>query len=160
MIEMTPNNLTGLLKTLLIILMMYTMTSCNTAKKDADNHSAEAVHKASPQVQIPDSVIQFLITSAANDFNEHRPPTVIDIRNVKVGYLLLDDQSGYLYLICGEYLSLEKNEWEPFETIKTSGYEQYLGNVNCGRATMVLTDEPALTTGLKNKLASLNIGNK
>lgn len=157
---MTPYHLTNLLKPLLIVFMFYAMTGCNTVNKEEGNHSTEAVHDTAPQVQIPDSVTQFLITSAANDFHEHRPPTVIDIRNVKAGYLSLDDQSGYLYLICGEYLSQEKNKWEPFETIKTSGYEQYLGNVNCGKATMVLTDDRALSTRLKSKLASLNTENK
>jgi hypothetical protein len=54
--------------------------------------------------------------------------------------------------LCGEFLAQENKEWVEFTTIKTSGYEQYLGKMQyCQDATMVLTDEN-LSRELKIKL--------
>ena len=58
------------------------------------------VTKSESIESLPDSVIQFLITSAATGFNEHQPPTVIDVRNVKAGYI--SSENNRTYLICGE----------------------------------------------------------
>jgi hypothetical protein len=103
---------------------------------------------------IPDSVIQFLITSAATDFNEHHPPTVMDLRNVKAGYISSGNERTYL--ICGEFLSQEKKDWKSFTTIKTSGYEQYIGdNPYCQKATFVETGSNRLSEEIKNKLTEL-----
>ena len=60
--------------------------------------------------------------------------------------------SEKIFLLCGEFLSQENKEWIEFTTIKTSGYEQYLGKTQyCQDATIVLTDEN-LIVELKNKL--------
>ncbi|MFZ7144369.1 MAG: hypothetical protein ACO1G6_03415 [Bacteroidota bacterium] len=46
------------------------------------------------------------------------------------------------FLLCGEFLFQEEKEWIEFTTIKTSGYEQYLGkNQYCQDSTIVLTDD-------------------
>ena len=100
---------------------------------------------------IPDTVVRFLITSAADDFRNHQPPTPIDFRNVKIGYIKSPNNEK-IFILCGEFLSQENTEWTEFTTIKTSGYEQYLGKTQyCQDATMVLTDEN-LSVELKNKL--------
>jgi len=131
------------------------LVACNTHLNDktlqtntSDTTSIES------KVSTPDSVIQFLIASAAADFNEHKPPTAIDIRNVKTGFIVSGNEK--LYLICGEFLSKEKNEWESFTTIKTSGYEQYIGGDSyCQKATFTDTDSDILSEGIKSKLTVL-----
>lgn len=80
---------------------------------------------------------------------------------MEIGYMLTAG-SEKLYVLCGEYLSqekAEKKEWETFATIKTSGYEQYLGGSKrlsyCVDAIKVMSDEAMLSTALKNKLEEL-----
>lgn len=124
--------------TFLIISHIFQSCNSNENKKEEDNHTT----RISKNENIPDSIVQFLITSAANDFNTHHPPTVETVRNVKIGYIESSDKEK-TYLLCGEFLAKEnKNEWVNFTTIKTSGYEQYLGNnAYCEEAIFVLTDE-------------------
>ena len=145
---MTTHILRKTLKTFVYIFFMSTMISCNSNNKTETNESSSIT---SEKEVIPDTVVQFLITSASNDFRNHQPPTPIDLRNVKIGYLA-SPNSEKTFLLCGEFLSKENNEWVDFTTIKTSGYEQYLGKTQyCQDATMVLTDEN-LSLALKNKL--------
>ena len=90
----------------------------------------------STQVRIPDSrkastdsVVEFLLTSAANDFHHHGPFHTLLFRNAHVGHMIA--AGGEVnYILCGEFLPVRegtKAEWTPFVTIKTSGYEQYIG---------------------------------
>ncbi|MEZ4828040.1 MAG: hypothetical protein R3C61_17410 [Bacteroidia bacterium] len=137
------------------ILFVSVMTACNT-----DNQN-ESHNNFTEKESVPDSVVQFLITSAATDFHTHQPPKPIDFRNVEIGYLLSAD-SAKQYVLCGEYLAAEKaekKEWETFATVKTSGYEQYLGGNKqvsyCQDAIKVLTDGKALSEKLKSKYESL-----
>ncbi|HEX5001724.1 MAG TPA: hypothetical protein VFW78_04450 [Bacteroidia bacterium] len=136
------------LKTVVLIGFLSGFICCNS-----DNKAETNDRSATPgeNVSIPDSVVQFLITSASNDFREHQPPTPVDFRNVKIGYMLSPNKEK-TFILCGEFLSLENKEWKEFTTIKTSGYEQYLGKtLYCQDATMVLTDE-SISVELKNKL--------
>lgn len=99
---------------------------------------------------IPDSITHFLIASAAKDFREHQPPTAVDFRNVKIGYLS-GVKEKQIFILCGEFLSKEEETWTDFSTIKTSVYEQYLGKTQyCQDATFVLTDEQ-YTASLKEQ---------
>lgn len=105
------------------------------------------------EVVVPDSIVHFLINSAAMDFKAHRPPTVIDIRKARIGYITGAD-SVRLFVLCGEFRSQEEpGKWTDFTTIKTSGYEHYLGRMHyCEDATVVLTDQE-LTEELRRRLA-------
>jgi hypothetical protein len=72
--------------------------------------------------------IEFLLTSAASDFRMH-PPLPARFRDVRGGYAIAPDGTRQ-YRLCGEFLPTEESrraEWIPFATIKTSGYEQWLG---------------------------------
>ncbi len=130
------------------ILFMAAMICCNSNKKANTKVSSTAI---SENESIPDSVVQFLIISASYDFRNHQPPTPIDFRNVKIGYIK-SSNSEKTFLLCGEFLSQENKEWTEFTTIKTSEYEQYLGKTQyCQEATMVFTDEN-LSVELRNKL--------
>lgn len=136
------------LKTFAFILFMSAIICCNSNNKSETEDSSTAI---SENDGIPDTVVQFLITSASNDFRNHQPPTAIDFRNVKIGYVKSPNNEK-TFVLCGEFLSQENKEWTEFATIKTSGYEQYLGKTQyCQDATMVLSDEN-LSVELKNKL--------
>jgi hypothetical protein len=133
--------------TVAFIFLMSAIISCNSETKTATKTASKATTE---NEVVPDSVVQFLIASAANDFRNHQPPTPLDFRNVKIGYITSSNNER-IFLLCGEFLSKENNEWVEFTTIKTSGYEQYLGKTHyCQDATMVLTDENLLV-GLKTK---------
>jgi hypothetical protein len=129
------------------LLFVIVLVSCNPNKKI---ETVESTTDSSIVEIIPDSVVQFLIISSSSDFKNHQPPTPTDFRNIKIGYLA-SDKTEKIYLLCGEFLSKEDKQWVEFTTIKTSGYEQYLGKTQyCQDATMVLTDDN-LTRELKIK---------
>lgn len=145
--EMTIHISKNILILFVLIFFMSAMISCNANSKKATNENT-----APGKEVIPDTVVQFLITSASNDFRNHQPPNPIDIRNVKIGYLT-SPNSEKIFVLCGEFLSKEHKEWVDFTTIKTSGYEQYIGKTQyCQDATMVLTGKN-LSIELKNKLS-------
>jgi len=86
----------------------------------------------------PDKVtIDFLLDSAAADFRAH-PPQALAFRKVYFGQF--DGKGTTQYEICGEFQVAQaggKKEWLHFVTIKTSGYEQYVG----GQASYYCTRE-------------------
>ncbi len=144
---MTKQIFKNTLKTLTFIFFMSAIICCNSNNKAETKNSSTAI---SENESIPDTVIEFLITSASNDFRNHHPPTPIDFRHVKIGYIKSPNNEK-TFVLCGEFLSQENKEWTEFTTIKTSGYEQYLGKTQyCQDATMILTDEK-LSLDLKNK---------
>ncbi len=133
--------------TIAFMLFTFMLASCNPNNKIEKIESSTV---SSVNEIIPDSVVRFLIMSASSDFKNHQPPTPTDFRNVKIGYFA-SDKIENIYLLCGEFLSKEDKRWVEFTTIKTSGYEQYLGKTQyCQDAIMVLTDEN-LTRELKIK---------
>ena len=107
------------------------------------------------------AVVEFLLTSAATDFHTHRPPDLGRFRDVRVGHVKNpggEDQ----YLLCGHFLSTQETgnaAGTPFVTIKTSGYEQYLGAQAearyCQRSSMIW-DEGDLSASLQSRLDSLD----
>jgi hypothetical protein len=144
------------LKTGVSLAFLAILLSCNTRpnKELSKNNPSNTSTKSERINSIPNPVIQFLIHSAATDFNEHHPPTAIDIRNVKAGYI--SSGKDTIYLICGEFLSKEENNWIQFVTIKTSGYEQYIGdNMYCQKATFQKTGDDKLSGEIKEKLNAL-----
>jgi len=71
--------------------------------------------------------IQYLLDSAAADFRAH-PPQALAFRKVYFGQF--EGEGRIQYEICGEFQVAKaggKKEWLHFATIKTSGYEQYIG---------------------------------
>jgi hypothetical protein len=76
-----------------------------------------------------EEVKEYLLNSAARDFHDHQPPYPSRFRNVRIGHLGDPAKTGY-YRLCGEFMPSDggaKAEWTRFATVKTSGYEQYLG---------------------------------
>ncbi len=145
---MTRQILKSTLKTFAFIFLMSAIISCTGSSKTETKAGSTA---ATEKEVITDTVVLFLMTSASNDFRHHQPPTPLDFRNVKIGYLTSPNNEK-IYILCGEFLSQENKEWVAFTTIKTSGYEQYLGKTQyCQDATIVLTNEN-LSVELRNKL--------
>ncbi len=134
--------------TLTCNLMMSAIVGCNSNNRsETESNSVVITEKES----VPDSIVQFLLHSASTDFREHQPPTPIDFRNVKIGYIKSPDNQK-IFLLCGEFLPQEERKWTGFTTIKTSGYEQYIGDTRyCEDATIVLADD-SLSIALKNEL--------
>ena len=136
------------LKAFAFIFSMSAIISCSSNNR---TESGKISNAAWEKEAIPDSVVQFLITSAASDFHDHQPPTPIDFRNVRIGYFTSPD-SGRTFVLCGEFLTKEDKAWVEFATIKTSGYEQHIGKTQyCQGATVVLTDE-SFSRELKDRL--------
>ena len=108
-----------------------------------------------PSAESFETVKEFLLTSAATDFHEHQPPYPAKFRKVKIGHIGDTTKSG-AWRLCGEFLPSEdgdKAEWIGFATIKTSGYEQYIGSATtyCTHKD-IIWDNTNLSTPLKKKL--------
>jgi hypothetical protein len=91
--------------------------------------SAQAADHAPEKARL-DSIVQFLITSAANDFHAHGPAGPLRFRKVRLGHILTPEGANQ-YRMFGQFLQTEKSAkslWTGFATIKTSGYEQWIGS--------------------------------
>lgn len=105
--------------------------------------------------------IDYLLTSAAADFHAHRPPELAGFRDVRSGYVTAPDGKKE-YMLCGQFRSTPEGgtaEWAPFATIRTSGYEQYVGGQGeslsfCTRPATTW-DEGDLSSTLQDRLDSV-----
>ena len=103
--------------------------------------------------------VEFLLTSAASDFRAHTSPPPVRFRSVRSGYVVVADGTKQ-YRLCGEFLQGEasdKEEWVPFVTVQTSGYEQSLGLKavsDCESASMTW-DSGDLSALLQSRLDAL-----
>jgi hypothetical protein len=119
------------MKYLLVVFVTLAFAACGTApatqsKPQAASPTAVNTTTAPPQASI-DPVVKFLLTSAAGDFHDHGPKGPLHFRNVRLGHVM-DAKGEAQYRLCGElFREGDKAEWTPFATIKTSGYEQYVG---------------------------------
>lgn len=140
---------------LTIVFAIMFVVSCNQTPKQTETPQTNITAK--PNEAVPDSIVQFLITSAATDFKEHKPvPT--KFRAVRIGYLP-EPKNQKQYMLCGEASVLtedQKESWMPFSTIKTSGYEQYLGATSyCQNPAAVWDARMDLAAALQSKFDSL-----
>jgi hypothetical protein len=107
-----------------------------------------------------DSAVQFLLSAAATDFRTHRPPDPVRFRDVRIGHVV--PPSGVeRYMLCGWFLPAQEGgraEWTPFVTIKTSGYEQWVGTQAesfCQGSSVRWDKVGNLSSSLQSRLASL-----
>jgi len=104
------------------------------------------------------SPIEFLLTSCATDFQTHSPHPA-RFRDVRTGYIMSPDGKRQ-DMLCGEFSPAGeggKVEWVPFITIKTSGYEQMLGDSAaslCKRSSVVWEKED-FSSSLQSRFDSL-----
>jgi len=103
-----------------------------------------------------DSLIQLLLAEAASDFHSHT--SVAHVRNVRIGHVTTADGAKQ-YRLCGEFLPAQREgkvEWTPFTTIKTSGYEHWLGAQAANLCQPVIWDsEGDLSSPLQTRLDSM-----
>ena len=150
------------MRSIATLLVPFVLAACNTSPVSR-NQSQAAIPGQVPasEMQKPsiDSSIDFLLTAAATDFHAH-PPTPVRFRNVHFGHPMISADAKQ-YTLCGDFLPQQgqgKAEWIPFATIKTSGYEQYIGGqaVSFCQASHVAWDKNEdLSSALQNRLDSL-----
>lgn len=134
------------MRCIVALVFTFVLVACRTAP---DTRAQKA---ASPSVE-------YLLTSAATDFQQHRPPYPAQFRDVRSGYVPAPDGTRQ-YLLCGEFLPVErggKTQWTPFVTIRTSGYEQYLGDqaAHFCKRSIIAWDSGDLSSSLQSRLDSL-----
>jgi hypothetical protein len=146
-----------------VALLTLVFTACSTPPVSQSQSQAAspgqglASEKNDPST---DSPMEFLLTSAAADFHAHRPPVVERFRDVRFGHMMTP-AGAKQYRLCGEFLPQlreGKAEWTPFATIKTSGFEQYLGVQAvswCQRPQFVQDRDEDLSSTLQNRLDSI-----
>ena len=106
------------------------------------------------------TVVQFLLNAAATDFRAHRPPDPVRFRDVRIGHVMTPGGEAQ-YRLCGQFLPAQeagKAEWTPFATIKTSGYEQWIGAQAaeyCQAPSVIWDKEDDLSSSLQSQLDSL-----
>ncbi|HTX98604.1 MAG TPA: hypothetical protein VMG09_01155 [Bacteroidota bacterium] len=103
-----------------------------------------------------DSVVDFLLTSAVTDFHAHGPSGPLRFREVHVGHVM-NPGAGKQYMLCGQFVVKGQeatSQWTPFVTIKTSGYEQYVGGHSadfCKDSTIVWENAGDVTSLLQRR---------
>ena len=85
-----------------------------------------AANSPAPKDATPEATREYLLDSAAADFRAH-PPKALAFRKVHFGEFNEEGQTQYE--ICGEFQVEKEGKlvWLHFVTIRTSGYEQYIG---------------------------------
>lgn len=149
---------------LLVLIAVMTFAVCNNSQafqtKIRDVNSSNRNAHTLQQTSI-DTVVQYLLTSAASDFHAHGPANIIRFRQVRFGHIITSGGKAQ-YMLCGQFLSAQKGgkpQWTPFATIKTSGYEQYMGEqskVFCNKKSVKWDKVKDLSTELKKRLDSLH----
>ena len=109
-----------------------------------------------------DSAVQFLLTASATDFHAHGPSRPVQFRDVRIGHFSTPNgEEQHTYILCGQFLPAQeagKAEWTPFVTIKTSGYEQYIGAQAvsfCQGPSIIWDNGGDLSSSLQSRLDSL-----
>lgn len=137
------------MRPLAILVAALVLAACGTASV---TRSASELQGASL-----DPIVEFLLTSAATDFHTH-PPSAVRFRNVRLGHIMTPGGEAQ-YLLCGQFLPEQeggKAEWTSFATIKTSGYEQWIGDSGYCKSSSVRWDKVGdLSASLQNRLDSL-----
>jgi hypothetical protein len=144
------------------IFTLVLAASCLTPVAGSQSQPASSSPAAASEGQKPATVspMEFLLTASATDFHAHRPPDVKRFRHVRFGHVLTPAGETQ-YLLCGEFLPARqegKAEWTRFATVRTSGYEQWLGLQAaglCQRSQIVWDHAGDLSSSLQNRLDSL-----
>ena len=146
-----------------VLFATLVLAACSTAPvKHSESQAVSPTQVLAPELQKAsiDSVIQFLLTAAATDFHTHRPPDPVRFRDVRIGHVMTPSGEEQ-YMLCGQFLPAQeggKAEWTPFATIKTSGYEQWIGAQATGfcQGSSVIWDKVGeLSSSLQSRLDSL-----
>ena len=106
------------------------LVACNQTTLKTNSSSPDVIEVVvETQSTSKEQALEFLLSASVNDFMTHIPPDPLKFRHVLLGQIENSDNS-LMYLICGEFLAEEGAGtfvWVDFATIKTDGYEQWLG---------------------------------
>jgi len=148
---------------LAVLFATLVLAASSTAPvKRSESQAVSSTQVLAPELQKTsiDSVVQFLLTAAATDFLTHRPPDPVRFRDVRIGHVITPSGEKQ-YMLCGQFLPAQeggKAQWTPFATIKTSGYEQWIGGQAAGfcQDSSVIWDKVSnLSSSLQSRLDSL-----
>jgi hypothetical protein len=148
---------------LAVLFATLVLAACSTAPVTrSESQAVNPTQVLAPDLQKAsiDSVVQFLLTAAATDFHTHRPPDPVRFRDVRIGHVMTPSGEEQ-YMLCGQFLPAQeggKAEWTPFATIKTSGYEQWIGAqaaVFCQGSSVIWDKVGDLSSSLQSRLDSL-----
>jgi hypothetical protein len=141
-----------------IVLTTIGLAACSAAPETrADSQAVSSGQVAAPELE---KVVEFLLTAAATDFHTHRPPDPARFRDVRIGHFVTSSGQE-TYMLCGQFLPAVEGgtaEWTPFVTIKTSGYEQWIGTQAagfCQRPSVTWDKVGDLSSSLQTRFASL-----
>ncbi len=115
-----------------IVFFTISLTGCGSSplpRSDSAAVMSAQVQSRESQMTPVDSVIQFLLTSAASDFHAHGHSHLLRFRDVSLVHFM-SARGEMTYMLCGQFQSAQEGTdaaWRPFVTIKTSGYEQWVG---------------------------------
>jgi hypothetical protein len=144
---------------LAVLLATLSVVACSTAPTTRREPQAMSPAQILAEPASIDPVAQLLLTAAATDFHNHSPSTV-RFREVHVWHKIsLGGKEQYM--LCGQFLPARDGseaEWTPFATIKTSGYEQWLGAQAagfCKGSSLIGYREGDLSSLLQTRLDSL-----
>lgn len=146
---------------LTVILAALVLAACSTTSvKRVEPPSSSPTPAVHAQNTSLDSAVEFLLTSAATDFHSQRPPNAVRFRDVRIGHTLSANGEKQ-YRMCGQFLPAAaggKAEWTTFATIKTSGYEQWLGGqagAYCQGSSFEWDETGDLSSKLQSRLDAL-----
>jgi len=149
----------NLLRYLVAPLVTLLLAACSTTPAPRGQSPPASSAQVSASNGQLDLVIEYLLAEAASDFHSHRPPSVARVRNVRISHVTTADGAKQ-YILCGEFLPAQRDgkvEWTPFVTIKTLGYEQWIGAQAadlCQRSTVVSDSKGDLSSLLQTRLDS------
>ena len=148
---------------LAVLFALLVFAACSTAPSSrSETKAVSSTQVRAPNLQKApvDSVIEFLLAAAATDFHTHRSPDFVRFRDVRIGHVMAPSGEEQ-YMLCGQFLPAQeggKAEWTPFATIKTSGYEQWIGAQAariCQGSSVIWDKVGDLSSSLQSRLDSL-----
>lgn len=152
-------NRANLLQLFAVICFTIAFMSCDskTNKPEKAAENLETAISTEVRIPIPDSITTFLLDAAATDFHMSQISKPLEFRNVRAGYQVISG-NDLQYVLCGELMEQQKEEWMPFATIKTEPYEQWLGRQAlsiCEDPAIIFENENDLSKKLKDRLDAL-----
>lgn len=155
---MTRTARTALFAIMLIGLHTPALDAQKSARPKASGAATYDMKVTTPgsAVASPDSILEYLLASAASDFHKHGPK-VTEFRKVRFGYSTSATGERH-YMLCGEFSTTQpgsKADWTPFATLKTSGYEQYVGATTYCAAPSAKWQDGDLSSTLASRLKSV-----
>ncbi|WP_460975710.1 hypothetical protein [Spirosoma knui] len=142
----------------LFTLLLASFNSISVTSTNLSTRGPVRLHYTARQNDSLKAAVAFLLDASAKDFHHSKTLSPVSFRQVRIGYLITATVNKQ-YILCGEFRSIDKNEWIPFATIQTSNYEQWIGNQTlpfCQNPKITWANLKDLSSTLKNRLDALH----